>query len=119
MPYCPKCGTLVAEDTTICSNCGYALQPQKPAAPPLLQLTSPPSPTLYPPSIDVARRYAIFGLASAILSLLILPEIFGSTAIILGAYSWKNEVGNSKRGLYISILGIVCMLVGIYFTALI
>jgi hypothetical protein len=59
--------------------------------------------------------YAILGIVSAFLSLLIVPEIFGSVAIILGAYAWKREQG--RRGLFIIIFGIVCMLVGIYFTS--
>jgi len=47
--------------------------------------------------------------------LLIFPEIFDSVAIILGAYAWKRQQGNV--GLYVVILGIACMLVGLYFTA--
>jgi len=63
----------------------------------------------------MTRRYANFGLISAILSLLVVPEIFGSAAIILGAYAWKRELGNSNRGLFVVVLGITCMLMGIYF----
>ena len=51
----------------------------------------------------------------AILGLFIFPEVFDSAAIILGAYIWRNQKGNT--GLYIIILGIVCMLVGLYLTA--
>ena len=50
------------------------------------------------------------------LSLIIVPEIFGPMAIILGAYTWRKEQGN--RGLYIVIVGIICMLVGLYFTSI-
>ena len=60
--------------------------------------------------------YAALGVVCAFLSLIIVPEIFGSAAIILGAYAWKKEQG--RRGLIVIILGIVCMLVGIYFTAI-
>ena len=61
------------------------------------------------------RTFVIYGMISAILGLLIFPEIVDPAAIILGAYIWKNGQGN--RGLYVIILGIGCMLVGIYFTA--
>lgn len=65
----------------------------------------------------MAGKYSTYGLISAILSLFIVPEIFGSVAIILGAYVWKNEQSNSNNGFYIVILGIICMLIGIYFTS--
>jgi hypothetical protein len=51
----------------------------------------------------------------AIVGLFIFPEIFDSVAIILGAYAWKRQQGNV--GLYVVILGIACMLIGVYFTA--
>jgi hypothetical protein len=53
----------------------------------------------------------------AIVGLLIFPEIFDSVAIILGAYAWKRQQGNV--GFYVVILGIACMLIGMYFTAFI
>ncbi len=118
MPYCPRCGNLVPEDAAVCSNCGYVLHPEKQAASTPSQ-SIPPSPTTYPPSSDVVRRYGNYGLLCAVLSLFILPEIFGSAAIILGAYAWKKDVSGSNRGLYVVILGIICMLVGIYLTSII
>jgi membrane-bound ClpP family serine protease len=60
--------------------------------------------------------YVTSGIICAILSLIIVPEIFGALAIVFGAYAWKKEEGN--RGLYVIIIGIVCMIVGIYFTSL-
>ena len=61
------------------------------------------------------RTYAILGSVSAVLSLLILPEAFGTAAIVLGAYVWRMEAGS--RGLTMLILGIMFMLIGIYFTS--
>jgi hypothetical protein len=55
------------------------------------------------------------GVVSAILSLFFVPEVFGSVAIILGAYLWRKEQAN--HGIIIVILGIACMIVGIEFTA--
>jgi len=49
-------------------------------------------------------------------SLFFIPEIFGPAAIFWGAYLWRMERG--RRRLNIMILGIVCMLLGICFTAL-
>jgi len=63
----------------------------------------------------MTRTYAILGFISAVLSLLIVPELFGSAAIVLGAYTWRKKQGNS--GFTVLILGIICMLVGLYFTA--
>ena len=53
-----------------------------------------------------AAFYFYIGLLCAFISLLVVPEIFGSAAIILGAYTWRMERD-----------GIVAMLVGIYYTA--
>jgi membrane-bound ClpP family serine protease len=47
-----------------------------------------------------------------------MPEIFGSVAILLGAYAWRMEGPNSRNlGLVVIIAGIICMLVGIYLTS--
>lgn len=59
--------------------------------------------------------YSSIGILCAFLSLLIVPELFGTAAIILEAYMWKHEQGN--RGLVLIILGVICMLIGIYFTS--
>jgi ketosteroid isomerase-like protein len=74
--------------------------------------TPPPPAPPSPPRKSVTGRFAIMGFISAILSLLILPEIFGPVAIVSGAYTWRREQGN--RGLFIVLLGITCMLVGIF-----
>jgi len=44
-----------------------------------------------------------------------VPEVFGPVAIVLGAYAWRRERGN--LGIRVVIFGIICMLVGLYFTA--
>lgn len=79
------------------------------------QSTLPPSTPSVPGARGVTGTYATLGVISAIVSLNIVPEIFGAAAIILGAYTWRREQGN--RGIYIVILGIICMLLGLYFTA--
>ncbi len=62
--------------------------------------------------------YFYIGIFCAFISLLVVPEIFGSAAIILGAYVWRMERDeNRNRGLVLIILGIVAMLVGIYYTS--
>jgi hypothetical protein len=130
MPTCPKCGALLDEDAVFCSKCGTALPQQLTASSSIRerelsrleiaqkpQSTSPPSAPSYPPPQNVTRKFAILGFISAILSLLIMPEVFGSATIVLGAYTWKREIGGSNRGLYIVVLGITCMIVGIEITA--
>jgi membrane-bound ClpP family serine protease len=65
-----------------------------------------------------ASLYFDLGLICAFGSLLVFPEIFGSVAIILGAYTWRLESAENKsRGLLLVIFGIVAMLVGIYYTS--
>ena len=112
--HCPKCGAEVSREATFCSSCGFALGSSQFPRPDSM---SPQSTPTYQPTRYMAGRYSTYGLISAILSLFIVPEIFGSVAIILGAYAWKNERNGSNIGLYIVILGIICMLVGIYFTS--
>ena len=71
----------------------------------------------FPPAAQAkSRMYVTLGIVCAILSLIIVPEIFGALAIVFGAYAWKKEEGN--RGLYVVIIGIIFMIVGIYFTSL-
>jgi membrane-bound ClpP family serine protease len=66
-----------------------------------------------------ASLYFDLGLICAFGSLPVFPEIFGSVAIILGAYTWRLESGENKsRGLLLVIFGIITMLVGIYYTSL-
>lgn len=70
----------------------------------------------YPQAGGMTKSNAIYGVISALISLFIVPEIFGPVAIVFGAYTWKMEQGN--RGLYVLIFGIICMLIGIYFTSI-
>jgi hypothetical protein len=67
-------------------------------------------------STRAPRTYGIIGILSAVLSLMFLSEIFGSAAIILGAYQMKSEP-SSSFGMIVVVLGIICMLAGIYFFA--
>jgi uncharacterized membrane protein HdeD (DUF308 family) len=82
-----------------------------------------PQPPANPPSYSILQKrsaalYFNIGILCAIISLVVLPEIFGSAAIILGAYAWRMERDeNRNRGLLLVILGIVAMLVGIYYTS--
>jgi len=80
---------------------------------------SPVNPSSYSlPQKRSATLYFNIGIFSAIVSLFVVPEIFGSAAIILGAYAWRIECAeNRNRGLLLIIFGIVAMLVGIYYTS--
>ena len=81
------------------------------------QSTSNSSP--YLPQKRRASLYFEIGFACAIVSIFVIPEIFGSAAIILGAYTWRLESSENKnRGLMLIIVGIVAMLVGIYYTSI-
>jgi len=62
-----------------------------------------------------ARNAVTIGLVLAFIGLFLFPEIFDSIAIILGAYAWRKEQGNT--GLFVVIIGIVFLLVALAFTA--
>jgi len=82
---------------------------------------SSPTPTYssYQPAKANAGRYANFGILCAIIAIFVFPEIFGAASIILGAYAWRLDCAeNRNRGLWVIIVGIVAMLVGIYYTSL-
>ncbi len=115
MPYCPKCGALAPEDANFCSNCGSILRPQQPIGPPLPRSMPSPSVPPYPPESDVTRTYARFGYMSALISLLIMPEIFGPVAIFIGNLVRRR---GGRDGTRILILGIACMIVGLFVTAI-
>jgi len=83
---------------------------------------SPQSPVNQPLNLIRQKRsaalYFNLGILCAIISLIAIPEIFGSAAIILGAYAWRIERDeNRNRGFLLIILGIVAMLAGIYYTS--
>jgi len=63
--------------------------------------------------------YFILGIGGAAVGLFILPELLDSLAIVVGAYVWRREAGEGNRGLGVVILGILCMLVGLYFTSVV
>lgn len=75
-------------------------------------------PSYMTPQNRNVRLYFGMGVVCAVISLIIIPEIFGSAAIILGAYTWKLESAqNSNRGLLLMLVAIVLMFVGLYYTA--
>ena len=76
----------------------------------------PVQPQPYPAQKGRAGTLFFAGLLCSFLSLVVVPEIFGSMAIILGAYVWKTQP-SSNRGVAVLVLGILFMLIGIYFTS--
>ena len=82
----------------------------------LLTTQSEPQTQLYSAQTSRAGTWFSVGLLCSFLSMVVVPEIFGSIAIILGAYVWKTEPGRN-RGLGVVVLGILFMLIGIYFTS--
>ena len=54
----------------------------------------------------------------AVISLFVLPEVFGAIAVVLGAYVWRLDCGESNnRGVWVVVLSVVFMLVGLYYTS--
>ncbi len=82
------------------------------------QSTSSSEPTTFQPKRNIVRLLFSWGLVCSFVSLVIAPELFGSMAILLGAYTWRLERYDSRNsGLIILILGLVFMFVGILFTS--
>lgn len=63
------------------------------------------------------RVYSIVGFICAIISLLFLPIVFGSAAIILGVVARKK--GDSSFGLVVIVLGVVLMVSGMVLGAVV
>ena len=62
--------------------------------------------------------YYYIGAFCAFISLILLPEIFGGVAIVLGAYCWRLEYGeNRNRGIWLILLALVTMFIGLYYTS--
>jgi len=65
-----------------------------------------------------AGLYVNVGFLCAIIGVFIFPEILCSAGIILGAYAWRLDCNERRnRGLAVIIVGIVAMLVGLYYFA--
>ena len=116
MAACPKCGEEVGELAFFCSRCGTPLRSGG------LGPTSTSAPdgdggSFAAPAGTGDTRLVALGFISAFLALLVLPEAFGSVAVVLGAYIWRKERGS--RGLIIILLALAFMVVGIYFTSFI
>ncbi len=70
------------------------------------------------PQNRIAAMYGNVGILCAIIGVFVLPEIFGSAAIILGAYSWRLDCSSrGNRGVFVIIIGSIAMLIGIYYTS--
>jgi DNA-directed RNA polymerase subunit RPC12/RpoP len=117
MVKCSKCGEEV-ENASLrwCPNCGAPLTQQPRPTQPTVPLQVLRRPLPYQTG-HMAGAYTIYGYIIAFLGLFIFPEILCSVAILMGAYTFRSEPSGSNRGLLIIILGIVCMLIGIYYTA--
>jgi hypothetical protein len=113
-----ECRVIVAEGNA-CSNrheCNPKSQRLIASSP--SQSSGSSAPARHPPKKHDDGALLGMGLLSAFVSLVILPEIFGSMAIILGAYAWRMERDHSRSfGLVVLVLGIAFMIAGIYFTA--
>jgi hypothetical protein len=65
-----------------------------------------------------AGLYINAGVLCAIIGVFVFPEILCSAGIILGSYAWRLDCNEQRnRGLAVIIVGIVAMLVGLYYFA--
>ena len=99
---CPNCGTNNAEGVTFCATCGTAFQ------------TVPVQPMNYRPApvSEPGKGLAVASLVMGLLSLLILPLVFGILGIVFGGVA-KNKGyigGMATAGLVISIIGLASWL---------
>ena len=94
---CNKCGTQNPDDVNFCSKCGnriYSMVPIKSNFP-----------------------YKPVGIISAIVSLLLIPIVFGILSIFCGYKVYKQE--SEGWGIGIMVLGACCMLLGIVIGAIV
>ena len=65
-----------------------------------------------------SNLYASARILCAIIGAFIFPEILCSASIILGAYAWRLDSNqNNNRGLVVIIIGIIALLIGLYYVA--
>ncbi len=71
------------------------------------------------PQRTKAGTYFLIGGICGVISWFILPEVFGAASVILGAYVWRLDCSEpNNRGVWVVLLGVVFMLVGIYYSSL-
>jgi hypothetical protein len=95
--YCNKCGTQNPDDVIFCSKCGNRIG---------LVVTSKSN---FP--------YKPVGIISAIVSLLIIPIVFGILSIFCGYKVYKQE--SEGWGIGIMVFGASCMVLGIVIGAIV
>jgi hypothetical protein len=99
---------------TFTGDCMFWIQSKRAETP---QTT--PTPAYAQPQGRSAGTYANVGVLCAIVALFVMPEVFGTAAAVLGAYVWRLDCGQPRqRGAWVVVLGVVFMLVGIYYTSL-
>jgi membrane-bound ClpP family serine protease len=64
------------------------------------------------PGTGSSRGLVVLGIICAVLAFFLIPEIFGSIAILIGAQIWRKNP-DSSTGLIVLILGLVLMLLAI------
>lgn len=93
--FCRGCGSQLPPAASFCGACGLS---QAAVSPPVT-------------NTEDGKQLGIAGLVCALVSLLVLPIIFGPLALVFGAVSWSK--GN-QFGMISTLIAIPCMLVGMF-----
>jgi len=100
---CPNCGAVIKADDKFCGECGTSFETERQTmrSEPLVRISKSEFP------------YEIAGIVSAIISLLLLPPIFGIIAIYCGYKVYKEK--SEGIGIGIMVVGVIFMVIGMIF----
>lgn len=90
--FCHNCGAEIDARAEICPSCGLRQ----------LDIKKP----------EDGRKYSNLGIVFAVISLLILPIIFGPIGVILGVLGYMK--GDEKRGIIAIILSVILAIISWY-----
>jgi hypothetical protein len=113
--FCGECGTDNPDTNKFCKNCGRPLKPVRAGAGPAQAAITPapapavsPGAIVQPPAEGALKRhkFAIGSIVCGVASFAVLPYIFATIAIILGAVAvWKKD--------YLGLIGILAAVITI------
>ena len=93
--FCPNCGKKIELSSDFCPNCGYNLKSEKESRNISISFKNE----------DKATLYTYLGWGCAIVSLLLVPLLFGAGGVVLG-YLLSTKEATKNRGVILIIFSI-------------
>ena len=100
--FCPKCGEKIELGSGFCSNCGYNLKSEKESR----NISSSSK------NDDKATLYTCLGWVCAVVSLFLVPLLFGAGGVVFG-YLLSTKKATKNRGIILIIFSVAFALLGI------